>query len=40
MPAATSAPATEFVTSADGATIAYSRLGQGPAIVIVSGMLK
>ena len=40
MPTATSAPATEFVTSADGTTIAYSRLGKGPAIVIVSGILN
>ena len=40
MPAAPRAPATEFVTSADGTAIAYSRMGQGPAIVMVSGMLN
>ena len=27
----------EFVTSKDGTTIAYDRLGQGPAVVLVSG---
>ena len=40
MPTESRVPATEFITSADGTTIAYTRLGRGPAIVVVSGILN